>query len=75
MPNKVKEYRKERGMTQAELAERANVCRPYLSAIESGKQTRISYVVMLKIASALNEPINNIFFSGSVVSTQHLKEV
>ena len=77
MPNKVKEYRKERGMTQAELAElaeRANVCRPYLSAIESGKQTRISNVVMLKIASALNEPINNIFFSGSVVSTQHLKE-
>ena len=69
MPNKVKEYRKERGMTQAELAERANVCRPYLSAIESGKQTRISNVVMLKIASALNEPINNIFFSGSVVST------
>lgn len=62
MPNKVKEYRKERGMTQAELAERANVCRPYLSAIESGKQTRISNVVMLKIASALNEPINNIFF-------------
>lgn len=63
MPNKVKEYRKERGMTQAELAERANVCRPYLSAIESGKQTRISNVVMLKIASALNEPINNIFLA------------
>lgn len=62
MLNKVKEYRKKRGMTQAQLAERANICRPYLSAIESGKQTRISNVVMFQIARALQEPIDNIFF-------------
>lgn len=67
MQNKVKEYRKKRGMTQAELAKSAKVCRPYLSAIESGKQTTISNVVMLKIATALNEPVGNIFFNTSVV--------
>lgn len=69
MLNKVKEYRKKRGMTQAQLAERANICRPYLSAIESGKQTRISNVVMFQIARALQEPIDNIFFSNYVVRT------
>ena len=67
MPNKVKELRKEHGMTQAELAESAKVCRPYLSAIESGKQKTISNIVMLKIATALNEPVSNIFFSNFVV--------
>lgn len=68
MLNKVKEYRKKRGMTQAQLAERANICRPYLSAIESGKQTRISNVVMFQIARALQEPIDNIFFSVRTTS-------
>lgn len=63
MVNRVKEYRKQRGLTQAQLAERANICRPYLSAIESGKQTRISNVVMLQIARALQEPIDNIFLA------------
>lgn len=75
MLNKVKEYRKKRGMTQAQLAERANICRPYLSAIESGKQTRISNVVMFQIARALQEPIDNIFFSNYVVCAQQIKEV
>lgn len=69
MLNRVKEYRKKRGMTQAQLAERANICRTYLSAIESGKQTRISNVVMFQIARALQEPIDNIFFSDYVVHT------
>lgn len=63
MVNRVKEYRKQRGLTQAQLAERANICRPYLSAIESGKQTRISNVVMLQIARALQEPIDIIFLA------------
>lgn len=74
MLNRVKEYRKKRGMTQAQLAERANICRPYLSVIESGKQTRISNVVMFQIARALQEPIENIFFSNYVVCTQQVKE-
>ena len=65
MLNRVKEYRKKRGMTQAQLAERANICRPYLSAIESGKQTRISNVVMFQIARelpALFKSRSTIFF-------------
>ncbi len=67
MANRVKEVRKERGLTQAQLAESANVCRPYLSAIESGKQKTISNIVMLKIATALDKPVSYIFFSNVVV--------
>ena len=66
MLNKVKEYRKKRGMTQAQLAERANICRPYLSAIESGKQTRISNVVMFQIA-ALFKSRSTIFFLATML--------
>jgi len=72
--NRVKEYRKKRGMTQAQLAERANICRPYLSVIAIVYQTRISNVVMFQIARALQEPIDNIFFSNYVVCTQQTKE-
>ncbi|WP_197055511.1 helix-turn-helix transcriptional regulator [Intestinimonas butyriciproducens] len=67
MPNRVKEVRKEHGITQAQLAEKAKVCRPYLSAIESGKQKAISNIVMLKIANALNKPVSYIFFNDRVV--------
>lgn len=67
MPNRVKEVRKEQGITQAQLAEKAKVCRSYLSAIESGKQKAISNIVMLKIANALNKPVSYIFFNDRVV--------
>lgn len=67
MPNRVKEVRKEHGITQAQLAEKAKVCRPYLSAIENGKQKTISNIVMLKIANALNKPVSYIFFNDRVV--------
>lgn len=67
MENKVAQFRKTKGLTQTKLAEEAGISRPYLSAIEKGKQTVISNVVMLKISTALNEPISNIFFANCVV--------
>lgn len=70
MQNKVAELRKKHGLTQTELATRAGISRPYLSAIEKGKQTTISNVVMLKIANSLSEQVSDIFFSTGVVCTQ-----
>lgn len=63
MINRVAEFRLKLGMTQEELAEKSGVSRPYISEIETGSQKVISNVVMLKIANALNESVNTIFFS------------
>lgn len=70
MDNRIVEIRKNQGITQMELAKKAAISRPYLSAIERGQQSVISNVVMSKIASALNEPIADIFFAEYVVCTQ-----
>ena len=61
MLNKVAEIRKERGMSQDELAEKAGISRPYLSQIETQRQKTISNVVMFKIAEALNVKYEHIF--------------
>ena len=60
--NKVKEIRKERGLTQADLAERVEISRKYLSMIE-GHKVNPSIDVALKIADALNISIDKLFIS------------
>lgn len=70
MDNQVAVLRKQKHISQAKLAENAGISRPYLSAIERGKQLTISNVVMFRIANALQEPISNIFFAPTVLSTQ-----
>lgn len=59
--NKVAEFRKERGMSQEELAEKAGISRPYLSQIETQRQQTVSNSVMFKIASALGVSYEIIF--------------
>ena len=75
MKNEVARVRRAQGGTQTELAKRANVSRPYISLIESGKQQTISNIVMEKIATALNGSIAEIFFTHDVVCTQLKNEV
>jgi transcriptional regulator with XRE-family HTH domain len=70
MGNNVAGVRRAQGVTQTELARKANVSRPYISLIESGKQHTISNIVMGKIASALNRSVAEIFFTNGVVSAQ-----
>ena len=53
MKNRVAEFRKERGLSQEELAEKAGVSRPYISQIETQRQQVISNTVMFRIAEAL----------------------
>lgn len=61
MQNRVAELRRERGMSQDELAEKAGICRPYLSQIETQKQKVIGSKVMFALADALGVKYNEIF--------------
>lgn len=64
MQNKVKKYREKYNMTQEELAEKSNVSRNTISALETDINTNVTYKIMEKIAKALNEKVANIFFSN-----------
>ncbi len=61
MTNRVAEIRKERGLSQQELAEKANVSRPYLSVIETNQNKTVSNSVMFRLAKALGVGIETIF--------------
>lgn len=50
--NRLKALRKEKGLSQEELAERSGLNRPYISGIEKGKRN-VSLEVMEKLAEAL----------------------
>ena len=49
----LKRLRKQRGLTQIELAERAKVGQPYLAQLESGFKTNPSLVVLARLAKGL----------------------
>jgi transcriptional regulator with XRE-family HTH domain len=49
---RLKTLRKEKGLSQEELAERSGLNRPYISGIEQGKRN-VSLEVMEKLAEAL----------------------
>ena len=50
-------YRKREGMTQEQLAEKANISRSYLGEIEAPNMiTTISLEILFNIAKALNVP-------------------
>ena len=61
LKNRVAEFRKERGLSQEELAEKAGVSRPYISQIETQRQQVISNTVMFRIAEALGVSYELIF--------------
>ena len=61
--NKLKEYRKRRGMTQAELASKSKVNRTTIAGLESGAVTVTTTETLLKLSRALEEPVTSIFFT------------
>lgn len=61
--NKLKNIRKEKGMTLMELAEISKVSAGYLCHLENGSREHPSIEVMEKIAKALNKTIFEIFFN------------
>ena len=62
MQNKVKEYREKKKMTQEQLAEKAEVSRNTISALETRTNANVTYEVMQKIAKALDKKVATIFF-------------
>lgn len=61
MNNRLKEYRIKQGMTQEELAKKANVSRYLISKIESGEDVNITKNTMVSISEALHTSVSTIF--------------
>ena len=60
MTNRVKEERKNKQITQADLAEKVKVSRQSILAIESGRYVP-STILALKIATVLNLKVEDLF--------------
>lgn len=63
MKNKVKEYREKAGLTQEQLAEKAEVSRNTISSLETKMNTNVTYEIMQRISEALNKKVATIFFN------------
>lgn len=57
----IKRVREEKGMTQEQLAEKANVNRSLLNQLETGKLKNTSINTLQKIADTLNCKITDFF--------------
>ena len=64
--NKLKEYRLKRKMTQAELAEKSDVSRTTIVYLERGSATVAKTDTLMKLATALNASVKEIFFIKKV---------
>ena len=61
MEYRVRTMRINRGMTQEDLCNKANISRQTLSDLESGKEVNTTMQTLKKIADALNCSIADIF--------------
>lgn len=62
---KIKELRRELGMTQETLAEKSGVSRTIISGLESGRITTTSTGTLLKIANAMEVDVEDIFYTSN----------
>jgi transcriptional regulator with XRE-family HTH domain len=53
----VKKLREAKGMTQADLARKAKVTRPYVTMLESGARKAPSVATLQRLAKALGVPV------------------
>lgn len=61
MRSNIKTIREKMGMSQEELAVKAGISRVTLSCLETGTAESASTKTLLKIATALNTPIEEVF--------------
>lgn len=61
MRNKIKEIRKNKGITQVELARLTELSVGYICHLERGSRANPSYNTMIIISKALNEDVATVF--------------
>lgn len=61
--NRMKKFRKEKGLTLSELAYITKVSVGYLSHLEQGSRKNPSVEIMDKIAKALGKSVTDVFFN------------
>lgn len=64
--NRLKQFRKEHGLSQEELAEKSGVSRVTISKLESGELSVSKTTTLIQIADALGESVTAIFFADDV---------
>lgn len=62
--NRIREYRKEKGMKLEELANKVGISIGYLCHLERGSRVNPSIQIMEKIAKILEKNVAEIFFSS-----------
>lgn len=70
---RIQELRKKHGLSQENVAEKANISPNYLSRIECGKENP-TLDMLIKLANALGIEMWEMFDFGHVVSRKELKE-
>lgn len=61
MQYRIKQFREELGMSQVQLAEKANVSRAIISGLETGNTNVTTTETLVKIANALDKKVSEIF--------------
>ena len=69
--NRLNEYRKKRGFTQQKLADKANVSRSIIIGLERGTIATTTTDTLLKLSTALNATVPQIFFRENVEWGKH----
>lgn len=62
--NKLKHYREKAKLTQQELANKADVSRNTISALETQDNVNVTYEIMNKLSNALGYKVSTIFFDN-----------
>lgn len=64
--NRLREFRKKKGLTQQKLADKANVSRSIIIGLERGTIATTTTDTLLKLSTALNATVPQIFFREKV---------
>ena len=62
MKYKIEQYRKQCGMTQQELADKAGCSRQFVNMLENSDDINVSSKTLLNIAKALNRTVDDLIF-------------